>query len=80
MVRLAHVLFIIQSLYLVFDFHVSNAFVTSAPPPPSPFNCMMNLRNERNHILERGQQNFAEGTQMTIWWWGCGKNRVNNWL
>ena len=49
MVRLAHVF---QSLFVVFDFHGSNAFVTSAPPPPSPSNCMMNLRNERNHIFE----------------------------
>ena len=58
MVRLAHVFFITQSLYLVFDFHVSNAFVTSAPTFPSPFNCMMNLRNERNHILERTFPSF----------------------
>ena len=53
MLRIAHVFFIIQSLYVVVDFHVSNAFVTSAPHPPSPLNGMMNLRNERNHIFER---------------------------
>ena len=34
MLRLANVFFIIQSLYVVVDFHASNAFVTSAPPPP----------------------------------------------
>ena len=58
MLRLAHVFFIIQSLYVVVDFHISNAFVTSAPPPPSPLNCMMNLRNERNHISERSRTSF----------------------
>ena len=52
MLRLAHVFFIIQSLYVIVDFHPSNAFVTPAPPPASPLNCMMNLRNERNHIFE----------------------------
>ena len=47
MLRLAHVFFIIQYLYVVVDFHASYL------PPPSPVNCTMNIRNERNHIFER---------------------------
>ena len=53
MLRLAHVFFIIQYLYVVVDLQVSNAFESSAPPPPSQLNCIMHLRNERNHIFER---------------------------
>ena len=54
MLRLPHAFFIIH-LYVVVDFHASNA---SAPPPPSPLNCMMNHRNERNHIFERTFPSF----------------------
>ena len=59
MLRLAYVFFIIQSLYVVVDFLASNAFVTSAPPPPSTLNCLINLRNEGNHILKRAFPSFT---------------------